>query len=259
MIFENGGAKLEDKLEYASCEVIKNVNVRDNVYKLELAGSFRGVPGQFYMLRSWDSEPMLSRPVSINYLDGEKIVFLYQVVGKGTEMLCNLNKGDKLKVMGPLGNGFDMSSACGKVAVVSGGIGIAPFLYFAEKLKEKHDKSLVLDVYAGFREHTYMIDEIGQFADNVYCSVEQGNEGKRGYVTDIFVPENYDCVLCCGPEKMMMKVLDMCRKKSVPVYVSMEKRMACGIGACLVCTCKTKSGNKRTCCDGPVFSGKDLN
>ena len=82
--------------------------------------------------------------------------------------------------------------------------------------------------------------------------------GHKGYVTELFNPENYDVVLCCGPEIMMKKVVKMCKEKNVPVYVSMENHMACGVGACLVCTCKTKDGNKRTCKDGPVFLGEDI-
>ena len=91
--------------------------------------------------------------------------------------------------------------------------------------------------------------------DNVEFTV---NDDGTGFITEIFKPEDYDTVLCCGPEIMMKKVVEMCKEKGVQIYVSMEKHMACGVGACLVCTCKTKDGNKRTCKDGPVFKGSEV-
>ena len=100
--------------------------------------------------------------------------------------------------------------------------------------------------------------EIKEYVTNINISTETGSEGYKGYVTDLFKPENYDVVLCCGPEVMMNKVIKMCNDKKIPLYVSMEKHMACGIGACLVCTCKTINGNRRTCKDGPVFLGSEV-
>ena len=114
------------------------------------------------------------------------------------------------------------------------------------------------DFYCGFRNKSYLIDEIKRYVTNINISTETGSEGHKGYVTDLFNPENYDVVLCCGPEVMMNKVIKMCNDKKVTLYVSMEKHMACGIGACLVCTCKTIIGNKRTCKDGPVFLGSEV-
>ncbi|WP_209702026.1 dihydroorotate dehydrogenase electron transfer subunit [Clostridium algifaecis] len=251
--------QLENKLDYITCKVAKNENINDNIYKFEFNGNFKGKPGQFYMLRAWDKEPLLSRPISINYLDDEKIVFLYQVVGTGTKKLSLLKEDDEVKLMGPLGNGFDIDNIDGKVAMISGGIGIAPMLYLAKILSEKSSKKdMQLDLYAGFKKETYILDRFDDFVDNIYYSLETGKSENKGFITDIFHPQLYDMVLCCGPGPMMMRVVTMCREKNIPVYVSMENHMACGVGACLVCTCKTKHGNKRTCVDGPVFLGEDL-
>lgn len=241
------------KMNYSTEKVYENIEIENPVYKLTIKGKFSGKPGQFYMLRCWNKEPILSRPISINHIDEEKIVFLYQVVGEGTEILSKLKKSETVEVMGPLGNGFDIDSIKGKVAIVSGGIGTAPMQYVAESLKE-----CKVDLYAGFRDKSYIIDEFKEIVENVNISTETGREGHKGYITDIFKPELYDVVLCCGPEIMMNKVIKLCKDKNVKVYVSMEKHMACGVGACLVCTCKTKHGNKRTCKDGPVFSGEDI-
>ena len=112
-----------------------------------------------------------------------------------------------------------------------------------------------MDLYAGFRDDIYLIDEIKEYVDETYISTNTGKHGHKGFVTEILDLDKYDTVLCCGPEIMMKRVVEMCKEKQVKVYVSMEKHMACGVGACLVCTCKTKDGNKRTCKDGPVFDG----
>jgi dihydroorotate dehydrogenase electron transfer subunit len=102
------------------------------------------------------------------------------------------------------------------------------------------------------------VDTVEKHVNKVYLSTESGLKGHKGYVTDLIDPQKYETVICCGPEIMMKKVISLCNDVKVPVYVSMETHMACGIGACLVCTCKTVGGNKRTCKDGPVFLGKDL-
>ncbi|MDZ4907216.1 iron-sulfur cluster-binding protein, partial [Clostridium perfringens] len=101
----------------------------------------------------------------------------------------------------------------------------------------------------------YLIDEIKAYVNEAYVSTNTGKYGHKGFITDILKAEEYDTVLCCGPEIMMKKVVDMCKEKGVKVYVSMEKHMACGVRASLVCTCKTKDGHKRTSKDGPVFDG----
>lgn len=248
---------MKNELNYTTQKVYKNGKVDEGIYRIEIHGKFNGKPGQFYMLRCWGLEPLLSRPISIHYLDTDKIVFLYQVVGKGTEKLSKLKTGDGIRLLGPLGNGFDIESLKAKVAIVAGGIGIAPMFYLAQRIREQYE-SCKLDLYAGFRDRAYSIEQFKPLINNIYISTETGNEGTKGYVTDEFRPELYDTVLCCGPEVMMKKIIDMCRKKQVTVYVSMENRMACGVGACLVCTCNTIRGNKRVCKDGPVFLGNDI-
>lgn len=240
---------MEYRIEY----VKDNKKVCENIYKLSIKGKFEGNPGQFYMLRAWDREPLLSRPISIYSIEEDCIEFLYAVVGEGTEILSRLKEGDSIKLTGPLGNYFPVNNLKGKVAVISGGIGIAPMREVVKKVK-----NCEIDFYCGFRDEIYGVEEYKPYVDNVYVSTESGKHGYKGYVTEIVNPEKYDVVLCCGPEIMMKKVVDMCKKVNVPVYVSMEKHMACGVGACLVCTCKTKNGNKRTCKDGPVFLGEEL-
>lgn len=237
----------------SSEKVIENVEISDGIYKLSIKGKFESKPGQFYMLKAWKTGPLLPRPISVYDLDDEKITFLYQVVGTGTELLANLRKDDDIQIVGPLGNGFDVNEIKGKVAVVTGGIGIAPMNYLVKQIE-----NCDVDFYAGFRNVDYSVDCVEKYVNKIQLSTENGSVGHKGYITEILNPEEYDLVLCCGPEIMMKKVVKMCNEKNVPIYVSMENKMACGVGACLVCTCKTKDGNKRTCKDGPVFKGEEL-
>ena len=118
-------------------------------------------------------------------------------------------------------------------------------------------KILVADDDKEIREaiEIYLTNEMCEYINEGYVSTNTGKYGHHGFITDILKVDEYDTVLCCGPEVMMKKVAEMCKMHGVQVFVSMEKHMACGVGACLVCTCKTKDGNKRTCKDGPVFDG----
>ncbi|HDK7176991.1 dihydroorotate dehydrogenase electron transfer subunit [Clostridium sporogenes] len=234
-------------------KVIENKNISTGIFKMTLEGNFKGKPGQFYMIRAWQDEPILWRPISIHDINDNSIEFLYKLEGKGTKILSKIKSEEEVEIMGPLGNGFDLENIKGKIAIVTGGIGIAPMNYLIKSMK-----NINIDIYAGFRDEVYCIENFNNLVDKVVIVTEDGSSGEKGYVTDYFHPEDYDLVLCCGPEIMMDKVILMCREKKMPLYVSMEKRMACGIGACLVCTCKTRFGNKRTCKDGPVFKGEDI-
>ena len=238
------------------CSVEKtyeNVEISEGVYMLSIKGKFNVKPGQFFMLKVDNLEPLLPRPISVYDVDDEKISFLYGIVGVGTKLLSKLRENDQVQIMGPLGNGFEVEKIKGKIAVVSGGIGIAPLIYLIKKLTDCE-----IDLYCGFRAVDYSVDTVEKYVNKIYLSTESGKIGHKGYITDILNPKEYEMVICCGPEIMMKKVISMCNDSKTPILVSMENHMACGIGACLVCTCKTKDGNMRTCKDGPMFNGKDL-
>jgi dihydroorotate dehydrogenase electron transfer subunit len=246
------------KPQYKKALVIENSEIKSGIFKLSIENIHGNneidiKPGQFYMLRCWERDPLLSRPISICEVSNETLTFLYAALGRGTKLLSEVKSGDTIEVLGPLGNGFNPEAISGKIAIVAGGIGIAPMVQLVKELK-----NCSIDVYAGFRKDVYAVEEMKQWVKDIYISTEDGSTGYKGYVTDLVTVDKYDKVLCCGPEVMMEKVVKLCREKGVPIYVSMEKHMACGVGACLVCTCKTKDGNKRTCKDGPVFSGDDL-
>jgi dihydroorotate dehydrogenase electron transfer subunit len=243
------------QLEYRKAKVFENIEISKGIFKIAVEKSHgeKPVPGQFMMLRTAALEPFLSRPISIHDADDEKLYFVFEARGAGTRNLSRLGKNDEIEILGPLGNGFELESIRGKIAVLSGGMGIAPMNYLIKSLK-----GCEIDLYAGFRSEVYGIEGIRGYVNNVNISTEDGSVGTKGYIIEMLNPTEYDIVLCCGPEIMMKKVVQSCNDKSVPVYISMEKHMACGVGACLVCTCKTNEGNKRACKDGPVFSGRDV-
>jgi dihydroorotate dehydrogenase electron transfer subunit len=260
---------------YSKNKVVENINLQDNIYKLTVscncsgrdsdsgngsvnhASTFEVRPGQFYNLRAWDREPLLSRPISIYDATDTTISFLYEIRGVGTKLIAKLEKGDEIELLGPLGNSFELDKIKGRVAMVAGGIGVAPFLYTVKSLAAAGMKASV-DLYAGFREKSYAVEEFKDYVDNIYIATDFGTEGHKGFVTDLIDVEKYDLVLTCGPEIMMGKVVNMCKAKGVEVLISMESHMACGVGACLVCACKTVDGMKRSCKDGPIFNGRDV-
>lgn len=231
-------------------KILSNQKLSSDFYLMKVEEENQASMGQFYMLRAWQEYPVLSRPISVFDADEHTVSFLYKTVGKGTEIFAGLKPGDEIRLDGPHGNGFP--EAEGKIALVGGGVGIAPLYLTAKKLKEKNPESVV-DVYLGFSDQPILVEEYEKTADHVSVNV-------GGFVTDDIDPLKYDVIMTCGPEIMMKVLYRKCRTvgAACPLYVSMENRMACGIGACLVCTCKTSSGNKRACKDGPVMLGSEV-
>ncbi len=236
------------KENYRKGEIISNENLAKNIYKMKVKGNFKGEPGQFYMLRGWEGlDPFLARPISINNMDGDIIEFLYEDRGRGTNLLSRLKSGDNLSLFGPLGNSFDKIEG-ENIAIVGGGIGIAPLVYLAKSL------DVNIDFFCGFRDEVYEIENIKQYVDNVFVSTETGSVGHKGFITEIIDYDKYDTIITCGPLPMMEKLYE---KKS-ELIISMEERMACGIGACMGCNIETINGNKKVCKDGPVFLAKEV-
>lgn len=236
--------------EYKVAKVLENEKITDDFYLMKVETENDADLGQFYMLRAWDKFPVLSRPISVFDADQNSVSFLYKIVGQGTEILKELKAGDDITVDGPHGNGFPLVK--GKIALVGGGVGIAP-LYLAAKKLKAYDPDNKVDIYLGFSDQALLTERYEAVADNVCVNV-------GGFVTDDIDPCAYDYIMTCGPEIMMKVLYKKCVAvgATAPVYVSMENRMACGIGACLVCTCKTNGGNKRACKDGPVMLGSEV-
>jgi dihydroorotate dehydrogenase electron transfer subunit len=196
------------------------------------------------MLRAWGVYPVLSRPISVFDADAGKTSFLYRTVGQGTGMFARLKPGDALGLVGPQGRGFP--GVPGKTALVGGGAGIAPLYLAARRIKNA-------DVFLGFRDAPFLVQAYEAAADRVVV-----NSG--GFITDDIDPTQYDAILACGPEIMMKTLYEKCKKTgaAAKVYVSLESRMACGVGACFVCSRPVGGGNKKICKDGPVFPAEEV-
>jgi dihydroorotate dehydrogenase electron transfer subunit len=240
-------------MQFYTSKIISQKQIANHIFHLTVAKNEEQIAsGQFYMLKTNDNSLPLMRPISVYNVEDDALHFLYRVVGKGTDWLSKLKKEDAIELLGPLGNGFPCEIVSGKVALVGGGIGIPPLFETAKQLTKKGCK---VDVFLGYKDEFFAFEPFEEIVENIFIAAENGKEGYQGFVTDIFSPQNYSAVFTCGPEIMMKRVKELCDARQVPVWLSMENRMACGIGACLVCACKTIVGMKRCCKDGPVFSG----
>jgi len=218
-------------------------------------------PGQFISVYSNDSSRLLPRPISICEVDKEfrALRIVYRVVGEGTKEFSKLRAGQKVRIMGPLGNGFFLKDK--RAILVAGGIGIPPMLELAKNLD--CEKTIVV----GYRDaQTFLSDELSSYGD-VVIATEDGSVGTKGNVLDA-IRENQvtgDVIYACGPTPMLRALKTYAAEKHIECQISLEEKMACGIGACLACVCKSKEKdshtnvhNKRICKDGPVFYAEEV-
>ena len=214
--------------------------------------------GQFLHIRCGEAQ-LLRRPISICDVENDTLSIVFEVRGAGTEWLSQRQVGDLLDVLGPLGNGFP--AVDGKILVAGGGIGVPPMLLTAKCAD-------AADAVLGFRnaERQMLTDAFAAVCGKVLCMSDDGSCGQQGYVADgvrqMLAQERYAAVMACGPRMMLKTVAAAAQEAEVPCYVSMEERMGCGIGACLVCACKTRKngeeGYQHVCKDGPVFPAEEV-
>ena len=213
-------------------------------------------PGQFFQLKIPNSDSALLRlPISIHSIQNQNLEFMIKKIGYGTECLSKLKSGEIIDLIGPLGNGFELTSER-KCLLVSGGIGYAPLFYLKQKLMG--NKNEVTWLHGG-RDKNEVFE-----ADLIYT--DDGSKGRKGFVTeglkDILSRSDFDMIYCCGPEIMMEKCVRISEKFKIDIQVSLEEYMACGIGACYGCVVPIKEGKKlkykRVCKDGPIFWGNQV-
>lgn len=221
-------------------------------------------PGQFVSLYCNDGSRILPRPISICEIDkeGNKLRLVYRVVGKGTDEFSKYHAGTELEIMGPLGNGFPMEKAEGKKALlIGGGIGVPPMVELAKQLKAE-EKNMV----AGYRSLLFLDGEL-KANGNFYAATEDGSTGVKGTVIDAIKTNKIqaDVIYACGPTPMLCAIKEYAKEQGIEAWISMEEKMACGIGACLACVCKTKEkdehtnvNNARICKEGPVFNAQEV-
>ena len=230
------------------------------VYCPEIANAAKA--GQFVHIKI--EGKTLRRPISICEINSKAgiIRLVFDIRGDGTQWLAGKNEGEFLNILGPLGNGFDLSETDKKALFVGGGMGTPPLLEAAKAFKGKSDAIL------GFKciDNAMLIDDFKNVCSKVITMSDDGSLGEKGFVTtllcDRIMNGKYDVVYSCGPSAMLKAVSEIATENNVECYVSMEERMACGVGACLVCACKVKENNKDTykhvCKDGPVFNAKEI-
>lgn len=248
--------------------VVSQEQLADGIFSMwiqtEAAKTAR--PGQFISMYTNDGSKLLPRPISICEIDTEtsKLRVVYRVTAEktGTEQFSKMKAGDTLPIIGPLGNGFPLEAGKGKRAfLMGGGIGVPPILELAKQLD--CEKQIIM----GYRDADTFLKE--QFEENgtVYISTEDGSVGTKGNVMDA-IRENgleADIIYACGPTPMLRAIKQYAEEQGIECYISLEERMACGIGACLACVCQSKEkdhhsnvNNKRICKDGPVFLSTEV-
>jgi dihydroorotate dehydrogenase electron transfer subunit len=252
-------------------KLIKNIEIILDYYKMILYApdiAKLAMPGQFVNIHlSNKYEPFLRRPFSIHKVLDSKIEILYKLVGVGTKILSRKRSGDYLDIIGPLGNGFSLSSAVYSL-LVAGGIGVAPLIFLAEKLAElraQNSKVKIL-VLIGARTKKQILceREFQALGCDVKIATDDGSRGFKGSVSDLLnrllstVDYRPSKIYACGPKQMLQEIACISKRYNVPTQVSLEEHMACGFGACLGCVIQTKNGYKRVCKDGPIFSLRDI-
>jgi len=219
-------------------------------------------PGQFVQLRVGTQgaiDPLLARPISILRTDparGEMAV-IFKTVGRGTALLSSRSVGESLTILGPIGNGFTIPPATTRLALVGGGVGMPPLYFLAETLRQTRPEMAITLYYGGrTAEDLLYLPEWEALGVNVCLTTDDGSRGVRGLITDALLADlsTFDFLAACGPRSMLQAVQRLALHAGIAGQLSLEARMACGVGACLGCVCATLKGNRRVCVDGPVFS-----
>ena len=243
--------------------IVSQKCIGTDIYDMVLSfprGAKEAKPGQFIAMYCEDGTKLLPRPISICGIDAENgtLRVVYRIAGEGTRLFSKMKEGDSLEVLGPLGNGFTMKEE--KAIIVGGGIGIPPMMELAKQLS--CEKTVVL----GYRDELFLKEEFDACTD-VVVATEDGSCGTEGTVIDAINEANVDgaVIYACGPMPMLKALAEYAEAHDMEAQISLEERMACGIGACLGCICKTKKkdhhtnvNNQRICKDGPVFDAKEV-
>ena len=234
-------------------EIKSNVALTATVYKMVLTGDTSAItcPGEFVNILL--DGLFLRRPISVNECVGDELTLIYKVVGKGTEQMAEMVAGQTLDVLTGLGNGYDLSKAGDKPLLIGGGVGVPPLYMLARQLREAgKDVSVIL----GFntKDEVFCEADFKALGCDTTVTTVDGSYGVKGFVTNA-LPESYTHFYTCGPEPMLKAVY---KATVTDGQFSFEERMGCGFGACMGCSCKTVTGNKRICKEGPVLTKEDI-
>ena len=234
-------------------EIIHNAPLTENVYKMVLSGDTTAItnPGQFVNIQL--DGFYLRRPISVCDVQGDQLTIIYKIVGKGTGQMAAMEQGS-LDVLTGLGNGYDLSKAGDRPVLIGGGVGVPPMYLLCKKLVEQGKKVCVI---LGFntKDEIFYEKEFRDLGANVIVTTVDGSYGVKGFVTDALKELDYSYFYTCGPEPMLKAVY---KTSHTSGQMSFEKRMGCGFGACMGCSCKTLTGYKRICKEGPVMEKEEI-
>ena len=258
-------------MKQLKAEVIETKEIADAIFstrlKTEMAAEAR--PGQFIMINTHSGAHLLGRPISICDIDAanKTLGIVYRKVGYGTDELSRSKTADRYEITGPLGNGFPIHSAEGKekILLIGGGIGAPPLLALAKRLPK--EKIIAVLGYRSEKNGLFLKEEFEENCAGVIIATDDGTAGSKGTVIDA-IKENgidYDLIYSCGPMPMLSAVKKAAEEKNIKAYISLEERMACGVGACLGCVVKMRDidehsrvKNSRVCTEGPVYEAQEV-
>lgn len=240
-------------MKQALFTVKENFSLTQTVYKMTLCGDCSDItaPGQFVNIKI--DGLFLRRPISVCDREGDTLTIIYKVVGKGTDIMSKMISGTVLDVLTGLGNGYDLSLCGESPLLLGGGVGVPPMYLLAKELRNMGKN---VSVILGFntKSEVFYENEFKALGCNVTVTTADGTYGTKGFVTDA-MPETYTYFCCCGPEPMLKAVY---KATNTSGQFSFEERMGCGFGACMGCSCKTITGYKRICKDGPVLKKEEI-
>lgn len=234
--------------------IISNECIAKDVYLINLQGDTSAItaPGQFVNIKI--DGLYLRRPISVCDYSNNNLTLIYKVVGKGTDIISRMKKGDKLDILTGLGNGYDMEKSGDSPLLVGGGVGVPPLYNLCKRLVNSNKN---VNVVLGFnsKEDVFFENEFKELGANVYVTTVDGSYGQKGFVTDALPNIDYSYFYACGPEPMFKALSKAVKTKG---EYSFEERMGCGFGACMGCSCKTLTGNKRICKEGPIMKSEEI-
>ena len=235
-------------------EIEENTALTESVFRMVLVGDTSAVtaPGQFVNIKL--DGLYLRRPISVCDLDGDKLTIVYKAVGKGTEQMSCMQAGETLDVLTGLGNGYDLTLSGGHPVLLGGGVGVPPMYLLAKKLLAEGKRVSVILGFNAAAEIFYE-EEFKKLGADVVVTTVDGSYGMKGFVTDALQNLEYSYFYTCGPEPMLKAVYKASKTSG---QMSFEKRMGCGFGACMGCSCKTITGYKRICKEGPVMRKEEI-
>ena len=238
--------------------ILRNKEIAPDIFDMVLKTSLSqdAKAGQFIKLYPDNNKNLLPRPISICEIDKEQgtLRLVYQKIGEGTCLFSTMKEGDSIRILGTCGNGYKLFEDDKIHIFVGGGIGVPPLL---ETVKQTKGEKIVI---LGFRSGQFLKEDFEKYGAKVYIATDDGSVGFKGNVIELMRKENIqgDYIYSCGPKPMLKALTSYGEEKGIYTQVSMEERMACGIGACVGCVVDTKEGRKKVCKDGPVFNGLDI-